>query len=508
LSIKGDVYAPATIAYPADVLTGFLQVSLVRGFTLSGVKVEPMRPPYTFARVLAIDPGSVTLQYNASVYPFHLPNGSRIAYTSTATNVYGSLDPTTLLPVNPSYWGGGGAITLVNATTLRVDNSQVRLPATFLGGLLVLEHSREHTAVSLDSVAGVSISDVTLHGNAGFGFLVVRCTDVSLLRVNITSKDAPPPFGTLPPMTDPLGFLPMSIMADGIHISLCNGSMRIDSCRVERNGDDAFASNNRYYQVLSFPDPTDRTLVRVSGRDALDGVPGEPWLARSRLSLAMLAPSLTLQSVDFAGGRLRFSEPLPASVTEYDLLTSVAAPSSTVISNSVLWGNLGHGARVKIPNMTITDSLIGWNSYGAILGIPDASFWMSSLAVTDFALQRSRIVAGDPWVDAQYDVAAASIVITAYVPETLTPSPSGKQPLSAGTVNANITIVDNVIEQAPGVSVAILMRATHGYTVVNNSVSAPNSTSLQLVMPLNSDNGQVHNNTCTGPTGPVACLAG
>ena len=158
-----------------------------------------------------------------------------------------------------------------------------------------------------------------------------------------------------------------------------------------------------------------------------------------------------------------------------------------------------------MPNVAILDSLVGYNSYGAILGIPDGSFWMSSMVVENLTIAGCQIIAGDPWATAQYDVVPASVVITAYVPKTLSPSPTGHMPVPNSTVNSGVTIVNNNITQAVGVDVAVLMRATDGYVVSNNTISAPESDSLEVVKDLNSQNGRVSGNRCVLRGKPVPC---
>ena len=253
----------------------------------------------------------------------------------------------------------------------------------------------------------------------------------------------------------------------------------------------------------------------MSGRRELfAGLAGERWLGRDPNTLKLKAPNLTLASTSMTkeeeGGRttamsLRFASPLPAGLALGDLLTSSVAPTSTVISNTTLWGNNGHGARIKAPNVLIDSCLIGFNSYGAI-GIPDASHWKSSMCVTNFTLKRSRIYSGDAWAVAQYDKFPASICITAY---------GKKGIIEDGTPNSKVFILDNLVSQGAGVDTAIIMRATDTYVVSGNRVVFPATTKAPtLIKELNSTNGKVGNNTCmrktsgAGAGGGAAAAAG
>ena len=479
-----------TVLLGAAVPAGFLAVSGVAGFALASLTIDTERPPYTFARVLATTATGFLAAFDPRAYPMVL-NGTVLNYTGTVSNIYGSLDPSTLLPANPSVWGGGGPLTMVNASTVHVAKP---LPAQFVGQLVVLEHTREHTAVDITESSDVNVTGVRLWGCAGFAFLVERCYNVEFAQVQIVARDAPAPSARLAGAADVLALRPMSAMADGIHITLNSGAMVIRDTRVERNGDDAFASNNEYLQVMGFPDPGDRSVVEVDRADNVTLRVGDVCLVRRRRDLVLLGTGLRVVSIDFAGRRVRFAAPLPAEVAPWDVVTPALAPAHTLLANCTLWGNLGHGARVKLPNVTIADSLLGWNSYGAVLGLPDAAFWMSSMAVTNLTLARNRIVQGDPWAVAQYDVEPASIVVTAYVPAVMAPHPSGKQPAQAAGVNANIQIVNNTLVQAPGVRVVVLLRATDTYTVTGNTVHQAQP-STQLVLALNSTRGLVVNNT-------------
>jgi len=248
----------------------------------------------------------------------------------------------------------------------------------------------------------------------------------------------------------------------------------------------------------------------VAGKESLDAMIGEGWEVRDRMTLQPLLPSaqsLRLASVDFATGRLRFSTPLPATVKPHDLVASLSRPAEVLVRNSSFWGNLGHGVRIKSDNATVQGCRFGYNSFMSVLMVPDGAFWMSSGAVRNATVTGCTIERGGIWADAQYDVDATSITVTAYVPAGTSAGgePEGSAPLAVGAVNQGITISNNSVIQAQGVGTAFLFRATTDYAVTGNRVMWDRAnTSNRLVHALNSK-GLSYNNTCIYGQEQVPC---
>lgn len=144
----------------------------------------------------------------------------------------------------------------------------------------------------------------------------------------------------------------------------------------------------------------------------------------------------------------------------------------------------------------------------SVLLVPDGAHWMSSFTVRNATVSDCTISHGGVWADAQYDIDATSITVTAYVPASLPAGggpPQGEAPLATGMVNEGISITNNTVWQADGVATAFLFRSTAGYLVAGNRVVWPTANaSNRLVHALNSE-GTSHSNLCVYGRSETPC---
>lgn len=464
--------APAVISTFGRALGGILSIDGVPTLTLANLTLSAERLPYTFGLVLSVSSSELLVAVNTTQYPLNKDilkkHDNSFPWTAEASNIYGAIDPATGNPVQPMYWGGGGPMSIVRNATAGNATAVVRVahrnfPAALTGHYVVLEHSRSHTAIDIANASRqVDVRHVRLHSNPGFGFLFTASHNIAIDQTEIV----PPP--GLPPAA-----APMSIMADGLHFTLCTGYLRITRSRVVANGDDCFAFNNHYNSVAGTrpgPDSKAGACVVVNTDRGFNPVPGL-YRFRSRHTLQAIGGVLRLVAAQQHLPTLCFDQPVPAGVQPADVVTSLAAPDEVLIRDSAFLDNLGHGIRIKNPNTLLDNVTVGGNSFMPLLFIPDASFWMSSLVVTNATVRNSAIRRGGVWADAQYDaLATAAATITAYVPASWKGSqPSGSAPLSTGQVNADILFQNNTID-CGSVPTAFLARATANLTLAGNRV--------------------------------------
>eukprot|EP00746_Dinoflagellata_sp_MGD_P018749 gnl/MRDRNA2_/MRDRNA2_143503_c0_seq1.p1 gnl/MRDRNA2_/MRDRNA2_143503_c0~~gnl/MRDRNA2_/MRDRNA2_143503_c0_seq1.p1 ORF type:complete len:590 (-),score=31.60 gnl/MRDRNA2_/MRDRNA2_143503_c0_seq1:3-1772(-) len=459
----------------------FAFVDIGGGVLIEGpMSVDAVRQPYTYGKVTAVTTSNVTVSFDENEYPFYSPfsaQGKSTPWLDNAEYLYGAIDAELRVPKLPMYWGTGGKLNLIGDGVLSV--SRTLFNPKFINEWIVIEHARQaEPAFDFHRCTGVTIQGLTLYSHAGFGVMMTQVHNAMLANVSVVAK----------------GSRPMSIMADGAHFRKCSGELRISDSTFERNGDDGFASHSEYSYVVALVDPT---CIHVDGKGIGEANIGESWVFRDRATLRLLGARQVV-GIDHLGKKMRFNDTLPSGLKVNDVLTSTTHPLA-VIERSRFWGNLGHGIRIKTPDVVVRDCELGYNSYGSILMLPDAAKWMSSMVVSNVTIEGCTITNGDPWATAQYDTDPASIVVTAYVPAEVPRdgNVSGKMPLKVGMVNDRITIRNNIFVQAPGVCTAVLFRATSNYEVENNTFLWASGTrdGCPAVHALNSQ-GSVHGNAC------------
>lgn len=521
-----------------------------------------MRTPYTFGQVTSANATGFTVRFNESRYPF-ASNVSTLSYLGNASwlraasHIYGAIDRQTMTPQLPMQWGGSGSISLGPGSGV-LTVAYGRLSPQFVGEWLVLEHSREHTAFEFTHCGDVEIEGVSLRSNPGFGLMFNRCRDVALDGVELVAAGGRP----MSIMADGAHFrqcsgrilvqnsrferngddgfavhgayyqvtagrccrenlstpeLPGLISAvlgptlsRGSRCWLRNGIAIAITTTCAQDALLALAFTLCFVAVCCISRPgavVSPACVILSGRESLDVVVGAEWEIRERMTMQVLSTSLRVASVDMSTSQVCFDASLPNALQPYDLLASLSRPSEVLIRNSTFWGNLGHGVRIKTDNATVTRCRLGYNSYMPILMIPDGAIWMSSGTVRNATVSHCYLERGGVWANAQYDVDATSITVTAYVPQTRKTdgTPVGSGPLASGMVNADIIIANNTVVQAPGVGTAFLFRATRNYAVVGNIVTwDATHAGNRLVHALNSL-GNATSNICVSGNATMPC---
>jgi hypothetical protein len=428
---------------------GAFAVGDSRNVSFGSFALDSRRPFFTLGTVTSASAAASELQFDESVYA---PDAAAFPWILSAQAAIG-FDPAQNIFLKggvDDYWTSSPrAVTYLGGGRLSVAAA---LP---VGQAVVLRHAvYSYNAFSAYQSDGIAVSDVTLFAAPGMGFYAANCSGITLDNLQIRRR----------------GALPMSITADGVHVSNPRGgAVLIRGCVFEGQGDDGVNVPTIYQDIGAIS--ADRRTITV-GKDGQAGVnDGVLWAGATanffrRSTLAPDAAPGTVISV--SGPNVTLAAPLPAGVALFDLVNNAASYADYVeISDCVFRANRARGALVKASNALVTRNLFDHCTGSAIKTETDGCYWFEGAPVRNWTVSNNNISS------CNYGTAAlpGDIMLDSYVPviggdgvpttQCLTPT--------AQPVHFGVTIANNSFFQDAG-SAAAAMFSVQGVRVTGNTV--------------------------------------
>ena len=434
-------------------VAGTFAVADSANVSFGGFSVDSARPYFTLGTVTASSPSASQLSFDATQYPVDaaafpwlLQVQAAIGYD--AANDYflkdGVDDYFLDAPRNVTYLSTNGANALLSVAA-------VALP---LGQAVVLRHQvyayNFLSAVNSDAVA---VLNLTLFATPGMGVYTDNCSGVSLDGLEVRKRPG----------------RPMSITADGVHLSNSRGVDLIRRCVFEGQGDDGI-NIPTIYQDIGFIS-TDR-LTLTLGKDGVAGVNrGTLWAGATvnffaRLTLNPNAPPGRVVSV--SGNNVTLAAPLDAAVKLFDLVNNAASYARYVeVSDCTFRANRARGALLKASNLLAARNVFDHCTGSAIKTESDGCFWFEGAPVRNWTIVNNTI-RGVNYATAKMP---GDVMLDSYVPtfKDGVPTTQCVTPTSE-PVHHGITIAGNAFFEDAGSS-AVAMFSAETISITGNVVT-------------------------------------
>jgi hypothetical protein len=437
--LLGDIYGTFSVSWSSNV-------------TFSSLAIDSKRPFYTLATVVSSDTGSSNLTFDQEAYPVDtaafpwlLQAQAAISFDTENDRYLGTggvdyywLDDPENITYTPNV---GGVLSIA-----------VALP---VGQAIVLRHQvYNYNFLSASHSDFIQVTDVVLFSTPGMAVLTTNCTGVTLNHLQILKAQG----------------RPMSITADGVHLSNSRGGeVLIQNCIFEGQGDDGINVPTLYKDIESIS--SDRKTL-ILGKNGVTGVSGVLWNGAvvnffSRRTLNPNAPQGLVVSV--SDDSVTLADPLPDSVSLYDLVNNAASYARYVeVSDCVFRANRARGALLKASNLLATRNVFDHCTGPAIKTETDGCFWFEGAPV------RNWTVTNNSFLGVNYGTAkmAGDVELDSSIPvfdDQGIPTGECAAPISE-PIHFGVIISDNRFVQDAGNS-AVAMFSASGVTVSNNNIT-------------------------------------
>ncbi len=216
----------------AEGLTQVLAIEDCKDVTISGLRINWRRPPFSVGKIIAIHGQALTLQMDAQ-YPL---SGGEVVWA------FYDYDPLTKRVCSRYKFRNMPPLKKNEDGTFELDVGKTALGLA-AGMTLVLRHIGNYRPVihALRS-DDIRLEDITIFAGAGMGLIAHYCKNITLQGVRVLPYEG----------------RPMSTATDAAHFITCSGLIDIEDCFFEGAGDDAVNVHSFYLKVAEITD--DHTL--------------------------------------------------------------------------------------------------------------------------------------------------------------------------------------------------------------------------------------------------------
>ncbi len=250
-----------------------------------------------------------------------------------------------------------------------------------VGNMLVLRHHpRSHPAFYAADSCDVSLEEITVHYAEGMGLLAERCKDISLFRFHVLPDEASPRCFTA--------------AADASHFVNCEGEIKLEECRFEKQMDDGVNVHGFYSPVVTQID--DRRLLLGWGHPEQRGVKmARPGDRAAIMDARILRPvwegyleNLVMQK---EGVLAEFDRNLPEFLPGNPVLENLTLSPDVIIRKCEFRKNRARGILLTCKNALVEDCL--FETAGAAVYLEgEACSWYESGATDSIILKSNRFI--------------------------------------------------------------------------------------------------------------------
>ena len=448
----------STILLLTDISNLFV-VNQGSNITFSSFAVDMVRVPFTYGQVTSVSStGSIvtfdaTSLYtiNTTQYPWLLHAQGVLSYDPInrrvaphATDIYALTDPIPLV-------------------YLSINNQQAQVNVTStnlqLNDYVIIRHQTySFNAFSNYAVTnGLWFTNITLWTIAGMGIYTEGCSGGITINGLYIRKYMD---------------RPMSITADGMHISNTRGgTVTVTNSYIEGQGDDGLNIPTIFQDILSIS--SDRLSITIEGRPGSGPVSpvvngGDVMNVFNRSTMQWIL-SVPVKSAN-SNGTIYFATPLPPNVTIYESINNANAYADAfILTDNVFSSNRARGALIKTSNVYAARNQFINISGPAGKTETDDCYWGEGHPTRNWTFT-DNIVKG-----VNYGVAQmyGDIIIDNSVPVFQNGIPTSQCEAYNGTnpaIQYNINISNNTFIQGSGLS-SIYVYSTNGLTVNGNTIT-------------------------------------
>jgi polygalacturonase len=314
----------------------------------------------------------------------------------------------------------------------------------------------------------VQIENVNIYSNPGMGVVGVQSRDIFI--------------GHLKVMIRPGSGRWMSCNADATNFSGCRGTIVMENCLFEGQGDDATNVRSGSYQVVA--ERLDDRRLSISGGKR-GGIPSSPEIG-DKLELSgedkPLLPytTVTVKSVNRNEKEktliVEFSDKLPERTGKGDVVGNTSSCPALRIRGCTLIRNRARGLIIKTRDVIIEDCTFKDVCASAVGLEADINAWWESIGSHDVIVRNNR------FIDCRFERDLVCGVIESHTMSQTAP---------AG-VHQRITIENNIILGSD--ANAIRIGSADGVNIINNIIDRPKD---EAILIYNSSNIRITGNKLT-----------
>ena len=389
-------------------LINFIRVSDTTNFVLGNIVLDMDRPNWSYGQLI---PGSCVedgcdFTINGTEYPFDAFHSPVPQSLLEVPSMY-SFDPDTwrMGPDNDTVelYTTGAKIASVRSSSADGDNDmlvasvrnveqawQVQRLNASQGYHFILRHRTGHQQISGQNNTHLLQENITCY-LASSMFDVISDSDLTLRKVHLKRHD-----GTTGSWSSSAGIRrPKSAYADCFGTPSARGSVLVEDCLCDGQGDDGFNGGFNYNQILSVSD--DRKSAHLSwSTDTADPpvaysvrgfVAGDRVEVFNRSSFAKLFSTkiTTLQNHSTVAV---FDEALPPTVGRFDLVgPATDRLYSLTIRRSTFQSNRGRGLLLFTSNIVVEDVVIDSPSMECVMAEPDGCHWLEGSVASNVTMR-------------------------------------------------------------------------------------------------------------------------
>ena len=378
LDFEGCVGVTVQAAGATLLCDGWMEpVSIIgtQDFTLEGLTIDYAVQPHSEGVIVDIEDEWFTVQFDAERQMARKMPQSRICvwdarYGIVAPKVY-SFSKREVLEGN----------------RLRIKG---KMPADLLGQRIGMSHTFHfRPAVYIGGSKQTLLKDVTIHSQPGMGVLGFDSQDITLQGVKVVPREGKR----------------FSTNTDASHFAACGGTIRIEGCTFQGQGDDGINVHGYYHDILS---------VEGSGKTG----EGDSWILTELKAptfthsqrtdvprigdtievtrIATLKPELKTIVTDVEWEapslqvRVKLKDPLPESFADYYLFNVSKIPTLEFRGNQVL-GNFARGVLSKARRVVIEDNYFQ-GCTGTAIHVGAESNWKEGSFADEALIRGNRII--------------------------------------------------------------------------------------------------------------------
>lgn len=335
--------------------------------------------------------------------------------------------------------------------------------------IIARHHVYGYQSFEFSKCSGVQLENVNIYSNPGMGVTGEECRDINLRHVRIMIR---PGTGRW-----------MSSTADATNFRGCRGTIVMENCLFEGQGDDATNVRSGEYMLVSGRIEDNKLQIKTGYRYGGDPTPPEigDILEISGADKPLLPYStLTVKSVGISDKDktliVGFSEKLPERAQTGDIVANASSCPILRIRNCTAIRNRARGFIIKTRDVIIEDCTFQDICASAVGLEADINAWWESIGSRDVIIRNNR------FIDCKFESEYLQGVIESHTMSQTAP---------AG-VHRRITIENNIFLGSDGN--IIKLGSADGVDILNNIIDRPKNEAILLY---NSKNININGNRLT-----------
>ena len=358
------------------------------GVTFRNLDIDWDIPFVAQARIVQVEPDSISIKINRVESPYDIENG-KIIFRGEGwkSEWWGCMEfdaETRIIPQQSGDTPLGG--NWEKYTAQDMGDGLVKLSCPFErkpkpGNILIMRHSeRDHAGVFILNCKDTLLESVNLYSAAGLGILAQFSENITLRNTHVMPNGAKGRY--------------QCGHADGFHVSNCRGHVVVDACKFEGLMDDPINIHGTSVKIVERKDATHLVakFMESMSTGMTWGRPGEKVGFINHATMATLGHGLikSYAQLDRDRFEVEFAAFVPDGLAVGDALENLTWAPDFTARNTLFGTCRARSLLVSTPGKVVIENNDFVSSGAAILIAGDANGWYESGAVSDVLISGNR----------------------------------------------------------------------------------------------------------------------